>query len=75
MPSQKTIDRFKHTSKSTGAGGGGKVDLSTFRLVAFSLPVFVLAFFPMMINKRDITSTHPLGLKSGCRIYFRLQKT
>jgi hypothetical protein len=39
------------TSKSTGAGGGGKVDLSTFRLVAFSLPVFVLAFLPMMINK------------------------
>ena len=47
---ESSIHTTELTSKSTGAGGGGKVDLSTFRLVAFSLPVFVLAFFPMMIN-------------------------
>lgn len=46
-----------HTSSSTGAGGGGKVDLSTLRLFAFSLPLFVFAFFPITTtsinNKRD----------------------
>jgi hypothetical protein len=36
------------TSKSTGKGGGGRVDLSTLRLVALSLPFFDFAFFPIL---------------------------
>lgn len=49
-----------HTSSSTGAGGGGKVDLSTLRLFAFSLPLLVFAFFPIttrvQLTTREIKS-------------------
>ena len=36
------------TSASTGGGGGGRVDLSTLRLLAFSLPDLDLGFLPMV---------------------------
>lgn len=48
LVSLRVLQKQKRTSKSSDTGGGGKVDLSTFRFVALSLPVFVFAFFPMI---------------------------
>jgi hypothetical protein len=43
------IEPTKLTSSVTGLGGGGNVDLSTFRSLARRAPLVDLAFFPMMM--------------------------
>jgi hypothetical protein len=49
----QAIVYFGLTSSFRGFGGGGKVDLSSFRPLALSAPLDDLGFFPISVSMKD----------------------